>query len=301
MERKVIAVVVTYNRLELLKKNIACLRAQSRALDGIVVVDNGCTDGTSAWLDSQTGLTVVHQDNVGGSGGFYTGMKLAYSEDAYWLWCMDDDVFPRPDCLAAMMPYTDRPHVGILAPRRLLGGQVYTNDFCRYNLTNPFTSMYQERLKNHQVNAPTEIMGTAFEGMFVSRDVVTTIGLPEKDLFIFCDDTDYCLRAVQAGYTILYIPAALMDKQQFFQHDTWAERNRKKKWKRFYQIRNSTYLNHKYGRNWAVRYLRGFIGLMGYIVTAAVTAPFSRAYSFNDIPRFWRAYSDGLHHRLGKM
>ena len=115
--------------------------------------------------------------------------------------------------------------------------------------------------------------------LFVRREVVGCIGLPEKALFIFCDDTDYCRRAVLAGYTLLYIPEALMDKEQFFQTDSWTERNSKKKWKRFYQIRNAAYLNHRYGRNVAVRYLRSFISLLGYVFTVLLTAPFSKAYA----------------------
>ena len=72
-------------------------------------------------------------------------------------------------------------------------------------------------------------MGTAFEGPFIRREVVEKIGLPNKDLFIFCDDTDYCLRTIRAGYKILYIPDALMDKEKFFSNDTWNERSKKKK------------------------------------------------------------------------
>ncbi len=298
---KIIAVVVTYNRFNLLQRTVDCLKRQSRSLDDIVVIDNGCTDGTAAWLDGQTGLHVVHQDNEGGSGGFFTGMNRAFDMGADWIWCMDDDVFPRADCLEHLLQHVnDDARCGIMAPRRLLGGQVYTNDFCRYNLCNPFASMCQEKLKRRgAVCEPVNIAGTAFEGMFVKRAVVAGIGLPEKGLFIFCDDTDYCLRAVQSGFTIRYIPDALMDKEQFFLEASWTERNRKKKWKRFYQVRNSTFLSHKYGRNVAVRYLRGFICVAGYIFTALVTAPFSRAYSFADIPMFWRAYRDGLSHRLG--
>ena len=92
---KIIAVVVTYNRLPLLQKNIDCLR-QQKPLTAIMVVNNGSTDGTAEWLHEQPGLTVVTQANVGGSGGFYTGIDLAYKEGADWIWCMDDDVFPRP-------------------------------------------------------------------------------------------------------------------------------------------------------------------------------------------------------------
>ena len=297
---KIIAVVVTYNRLELLKRNIASLRA-NRPLDAIVVVNNGSTDGTTAWLASEPGLHVVNQANVGGSGGFYTGIREACRLDADWIWCMDDDVFPRPDCLENLLRHVGRSDVGMLAPRRLMEGKVYTNDFQALDLTCPFASLYKGKLSKMQVDAPTEICGTAFEGPFIRREVVEKIGLPKKELFIFCDDTDYCIRTVQAGYKIMYIPEALMDKEKFFSKDTWVERNKKKKWKRFYQVRNSAYLNHHYGKNWAVRYLRGFNGVIGYILIALFTCPFSDAYRLSDIGRFWKAYLDGVNERLGMM
>ena len=64
---KIYAIVVTYNRLELLKKSIGALHRQQR-LDQIVVVNNGSNDGTEEWLDGQQDLHVIHQENVGGSG-----------------------------------------------------------------------------------------------------------------------------------------------------------------------------------------------------------------------------------------
>ncbi len=218
----IIAVVVTYNRMELLKRNIRCLQ-QNKPISSIVIVNNGSTDGTTEWLAAQEGLT------------------------------------------------------------------------------NPFVSMYSKKLAGRHITSPTEITGTAFEGPFIRREVVEKIGLPNKGLFIFCDDTDYCLRTIRAGYKILYIPDALMDKEKFFSNDTWNERSKKKKWKRFYQIRNSTYLNHHYGRNIAVKYLRGFNGVMGYIFIALFTSPFAKAYQWKDIPRLWKAYCDGIHEKLGIM
>lgn len=295
---KVIAVVVTYNRCKLLKRNIACLRANNP--HAIIVVNNGSTDETGEWLAEQTDLLVITQPNVGGSGGFYTGIQQAMQKGADWIWCMDDDVFPRPDCLSNLLPHTSSPDVGILAPRRLMEGNIFTNDFQAVNLTNPFTSMYKKKLKKQVVSKPVEILGTAFEGLFIRKEAVEKIGLPNKDLFIFCDDTDYCLRAVLAGYKILYIPSALMDKEKFFSNDSWNERNKKKKWKRFYQIRNSTYLNHHYGKNWGVKYIRGFNGAIGYIAIALFTCPFSDAYALKDIAKLWQAYQDGIKEKLGR-
>lgn len=296
---KITAVIVTFNRLELLKQGIECLRKQQK-LTGIIVVNNGSTDGTREWLDAQPGLLVVHQDNVGGSGGFYTGIERAYSEGADWIWCMDDDVFPRPDCLDRLLAYTDRPEVGILSPRRLLEGKVFTHEFRHFNFTNPVGSLHGRKLAKQQVNQATEIVGADFEGPFISRRVVEKIGLPNRELFIFCDDTDYCLRAHLAGFKLLYVPEALMDKHKFFSNDTWTSRNRKKKWKRYYQVRNEAYLNHHYGRNFGVRYLRSFIGVAGYIIPALLSMPFTEAWQWKDLSMLWTAYQDGIHERLGK-
>ncbi len=299
----IIAVVVTYNRLELLQRNIACLRANV-PVDKILVVDNGSTDGTSAWLDAEADsrLCVVHQDNVGGSGGFYRGIDEVIHMGADWVWCMDDDVFPRPDCLNNLLPHTRDLQIGLLAPRRLMEGQVFSNDFTEYDFTHPFRSLYKGKFRKQKrpVTEPTPIAGTAFEGPLIRTEAIKKIGLPNKDLFIFCDDTDYCIRLWQANYKMLYVPTALMDKQKFFSNDTWAERNRKKKWKRFYQVRNTTYLNHHYGKTWAVKHLRGLLCVMGYIATAIVTMPFSNAYTMIDIAKLWHAYRDGLNEKLGK-
>ncbi len=300
---KITAVVVTYNRCELLQKSIARLRQQPD-LTEIIVVNNGSTDGTAPWLDQQSDLHVIHQDNVGGSGGFYTGIQAAYEGGASWIWCMDDDVFPQPDCLAQLLQvvrqYTsvDKP-LGILSPRRLMAGRVFTHEFCQYNFTGALASMHGKKLHGDETQ-PTPIVGCDFEGPFISRAVVEKIGLPNKDLFIFCDDTDYCLRAHQAGFRLLYVPQALLDKHQFFNNDTWTTRNQKKKWKRFYQIRNEAYLNHHYGQTWGVRYLRSWIGVIGYILPAVLSMPFTKAWRWSDLSMLWEAYHDGIAERLGK-
>jgi len=310
------AVIVTYNRKNLLQRSIQNLR-QNKALNDIIVVNNGSTDGTGEWLSQQTGLSVVTQENVGGSGGFYTGIQKAYEEGADWIWCMDDDVFPHADCLDHLLEYADREDIGIMSPRRLLDGKVFTHEFCHYNFSNPFASMHGEKLKfeesggrkvtgglsdnNNQDNlSPLRIVGCDFEGPFIRREVVEKIGLPNKKLFIFCDDTDYCLRAHLAGFHLLYVPEALMDKHKFFSDDTWTTRNQKKKWKRYYQVRNEAYLNHHYGHNWGVRYLRSFIGVIGYIIPAIVSMPFAKAWQWKDLTMLWEAYQNGIHEQLGK-
>jgi rhamnopyranosyl-N-acetylglucosaminyl-diphospho-decaprenol beta-1,3/1,4-galactofuranosyltransferase len=50
---KIIAVIVTFNRLSLLKKCISAVTQQSRKPDEIIVINNGSTDGTESWLSQQ--------------------------------------------------------------------------------------------------------------------------------------------------------------------------------------------------------------------------------------------------------
>jgi rhamnopyranosyl-N-acetylglucosaminyl-diphospho-decaprenol beta-1,3/1,4-galactofuranosyltransferase len=61
---KIIAVIVPFSRLSLLKKCISTVTQQSRKPDEIIVINNGSTDGTESWL-SQQPLTYYTQENLG--------------------------------------------------------------------------------------------------------------------------------------------------------------------------------------------------------------------------------------------
>ena len=65
----IIAVVVTYNRMELLKRNIRCLQ-QNKPISSIVIVNNGSTDGTTEWLAALVGLPKLNLSSVVGAGGY---------------------------------------------------------------------------------------------------------------------------------------------------------------------------------------------------------------------------------------
>ena len=104
---KIAAVVVTYNRLNVLQECTNSLRNQTHKVDEIIVVNNSTTDGTLDWLNSQKDLTVITQENSGGAGGFHTGIKAAYENGYDWIWCMDDDTEPEMTALEQLCKYID--------------------------------------------------------------------------------------------------------------------------------------------------------------------------------------------------
>ena len=95
MMKKVLAIIVTYNRLDCLKECLASLNSQTCQDFDILVINNGSTDGTKEYLDSKENLLKIHQNNLGGAGGFYAGMKYMYDNGYEWLWMMDDDGLPE--------------------------------------------------------------------------------------------------------------------------------------------------------------------------------------------------------------
>lgn len=250
MEQKIIAVVVTFNRLTLLKRAIAFIQKQTLPVYEIIIVNNGSTDGTSEWLTSQKDLTVVNQDNVGGAGGFYTGIQIAHEHGANWVWCMDDDVYPTETCLETLYSYSQRySNIGIICPRRIQSGNVIYGETLKFNLANPFRPLNRFlSSKDVGIHELVKIEGMAFEGPLISCSVIENIGLPNKDLFIFFDDSDYSYRATLAGFDVMYCKKAILNKE-FFPPKVLAVGEYRNNWKLFYDIRNTSYFCKIYGKN----------------------------------------------------
>ena len=102
---RVVAVVVTYNRRELLLEALGAVQAQAHPPDRVIVVDNASTDGTAAAVRagfSQMQLAETGR-NTGGAGGFAYGIALALADAADLIWVMDDDTVPEPDALRALV------------------------------------------------------------------------------------------------------------------------------------------------------------------------------------------------------
>jgi GT2 family glycosyltransferase len=244
---------------------------------------------------------VIHQENVGGSGGFYRGIQQAYDDGYDWIWCMDDDVYPKPDCLEQLLKQYDE-KTGILCPLRKQDGIIFLTEIKKFNLTNPFKSLHIDSVTLDDVNnsKAVSIEGITFEGPLIKREVVKKIGLPNKELFLLYDDSDYGYRAILAGYQIKLVTQATLNKELFFANDDRVTQVQKGKWKLYYHIRNTVYFNRQYGKNWWVRWLRS-LGVMlqyqGYVVKNLM---FNKKYVLSDLKVFYEAYRDGMKGRLGK-
>lgn len=192
----VAAVVVTYNRLELLRQCVEALRAQSAACD-ILIVDNASTDGTEQWLASQPDLRYRNTgSNLGGAGGFNHGMRWAVEAGYDYVWVMDDDTLPQPDALEKLLE----------ADSVLEGNYGWLSSVALWTDGNECRMNRQKLKKSFYEYSPLMKYGlvqaeqATFVSLFLRSETIYQFGLPIKEFFIWGDDLEYTRRiAVRGG------------------------------------------------------------------------------------------------------
>lgn len=200
LKPKVLALVVTYNRLEMLKECLSSIKEQTYRNFDILVVNNGSTDGTKEYLDTLNDIYVINQENVGGAGGFYSGMKFMFEREEYEaLWMMDDDGIANSNQLEYLVIYSNKYHVD------------YSNALLLNrddkNIINDTKEVYDKE-KMDQIEYIDGYI-CPFNGTLCYRSVIEKVGLIKKEMFIWGDEREYKLRVLKNGFKIGTITRAI--------------------------------------------------------------------------------------------
>lgn len=263
----VCAVVVTYNRKSMLLENLRSLLSQSRSLDAIIIVDNASTDGTQrelmeqGYIDTELpqkkttpGIMIsekisesvkiinIHSDeNLGGAGGFRIGCDIAHQRGYDWIWIMDDDAEPTPDCLSKLLECTAlHPSTPFFAPRIVhqTGSPQYYHHKKRIDLLR----CKELTLRGIEINRDYDLEATAFVGPLIRASTIEKIGLPDASYFIWLDDLEYTYRLTRTFGKGVLVSGAIIVHKDIQSIGTSLNFN----WKTYYAIRNSIKFYWKY-------------------------------------------------------
>ncbi len=242
---KVDAVVVTYNRKELLKECIDAILKQTEMVDKIIIVDNNSTDGTVKFLDENGYLTkgtielLELPENIGGAGGFYEGMKKARSNRPDWVWIMDDDTIPTETCLEELLKAKEnlKGKVSFLASSvRGMHGEAMNVPKITRKQFNEYTDWYQYLDKGM-----VEIVKATFVSLLINIEAIDVCGLPWKEFFIWGDDSEYTQRIIR-DYGPAYMVGKSLAIHKRFSSEALSivkEENKKRISMYFYYYRNN--------------------------------------------------------------
>ena len=236
---KIAVILVTYNRIGCLKKAIEQYEKQIYKPSHLIVVNNASKDGTRDFLDlwkkekADFEKIVIHNtENIGGSGGFYMGMKKAMDIDCDFMFLADDDAYSEDNVfLEIMETYKKIPNkneIAALCTTVINKGKTEISHRCNIK-KDLFFIRLRPISENEYIKETFRVDIATFVGAMIKKSVVDKIGLPEKDYFIFYDDTEYFMRISKIGKT-LCIPKSRMI------HDTDPQRYNS--WKGYYDTRN---------------------------------------------------------------
>jgi len=208
IKEKTAAVVVTYNRKDLLVRCIDCLLEQtSKDVLDILIIDNASTDGTresiNDFIVSEKILYYNTGKNLGGAGGFSYGIKKAAEMGYGSVWVLDDDTLPTSNALEELRR-TDQKYgedYGFLSSKALWKD----DSICVMNVQK---ETKWKRMKDFE-NEKT-IQYASFVSLFLRVNTVRKYGLPYKEFFIWGDDWEYTRRIskVKKSY---YVPSSVVN------------------------------------------------------------------------------------------
>jgi GT2 family glycosyltransferase len=235
---RVVAVVVAYNRRDLLLECLGALHAQARPLDAIVVVDNASGDGSAgAVRAAYPRVDLVRLDvNTGGAGGFAIGIQHAITaQSADLVWIMDDDTIPTQSALSALL----EARAAARQTPAIVASRVVWNDGLEHPMNTPRHKPLASTAERRDAESASAmpIRSASFVSSLVETSAIRAHGLPVAEYFLWNDDFEFTARILRRRRG-LYVPASVVVHKTKARADTDVDPGERF----YYEVRNKLWL-----------------------------------------------------------
>ena len=242
-------VIVTFNRIEELKKTITAVYNQGIDYTNIYVINNNSKDATKETLEIHyPAINAIHlQNNIASAGGFAKGMEVAYEHGFDWIWLFNDDSRPVKGTLESFINYLQKDsNIGLLK-------------IANTNENNQAVLLYWNGVRKPKyVALSNEIVKTdliTFDGCVISRKLIDKIGYCDPLYFMGTYEFDYCLKAKDVGFEIYTLPNGLIEDGKLGGKDGTPP------WRQYYNTRNHLWLaidrkSFEIFKGWFIRELK---------------------------------------------
>jgi len=294
---QIVAVLVNWNGKSFLESSISSVLSELSSYNGkLLLVDNASTDGSIDMVQRDFPEVAIlrNSKNLGGSGGFSAGIKVAIEQtDCEYVWLLDNDIVVEPSAL--------EPLLTCLRGDSCVGAA--GSQICLYNKPDTIQEVGakvspwlgalipifsgQRRLPSTTPAFVVDYLPAC--SLLIKRPCLENVGL-FADFFISYDDVEWGLRAKQAGWLLKAVPASVIRHQYNAVKPIVP-------WREYYKKRNRLALLAVYPPLYG-----GIFVSVVYIYYLNYLILFTK---YNSYYAFCRAYSsalyDGINFRLGYM
>ena len=243
---KVFIILVNWNGKE---DTAACLRSLKNINYPnyeIILVDNGSTDNSYDYLKTHfPQITLIeNKENLGFAGGCNLGIKHALENGTEYVLLLNNDTIVKEDFLDKLVTSAEKEKADLATGKIYYYGraEIIWGAGGLISLQRGmgcFFGINQKDCGQFDVKKTVTFISGCM--MLIRREVFEKIGILDDTYFMYCEDVDFCLRALEENLKLLYIPTSVI------WHKKIAATNINHTPFRFYYfVRNSTFIVKKF-------------------------------------------------------
>jgi len=246
-QAKIAIVIVTYNGREYLPDCFNSLAKQTLLPEEIIVVDNASQDDSVKYIKekySQIDL-IENKKNLGFAEANNQGIEVAFQNKSDYIFLLNQDTICEPDCLENLVKGIEK-EKNVFAVQPLIlcwpeKDKIQTAGDKIHYLGFGYCDGFKKSAKKEVIDKlETNLTYGSGAGLFINVQALKKVGFLDKDLFLYHEDLDLCLRARFLNYDIKLVPDAKMYHKytEAISNNRWywSERNRLLTLLKFYKI-----------------------------------------------------------------
>lgn len=275
-KKLILALVITHNRLKLLKRCLENIEKQSLKPDEILVIDNDSNDGTLEFLKNN--YNFISQKNEGSASGWHSGISYALKNNYEFIWMMDDDGYPALNSLELLFSNLKNEFVSISSL------VIDENDHQKLAIPlvkldsnhNPILFKFDRKIRyvSDLLNYDYYNYAHFFNGTLVKVEAIKVIGNINKNFYLYGEEVDFFHRLRKLNKVVTYVGAKHYHPSI---NKEWT------RIKSYYYLKNSIYLNFKYLPS---PYLRSVLNVLALIYRVVKLNKSSSSMKIFDIKFF---------------
>ena len=203
MSARVCVVVLNWNQPAMTRRCLDHVRALTDVSFDVLVIDNGSRPENRAQLERECGgdcELMLLPTNLGFAGGMNRGIERALAGGSEFVWLLNNDAFPEPDCLARLVGAMDAdPSLGAVTPRLTDERGAAQTVGAVQDFRNGRQSFFTELVPPKSNEPGVVLIGAA---LLVRTAIMAHVGVLDERFFAYREDDDLCYRVTRmnGGY-----------------------------------------------------------------------------------------------------